>query len=462
MPEQQSLAPIAGKLPFLLLLKYSIGNVTLTAIYGFLGTFFLKFYTDFISIDPAWVGWAVLIRSIIDAIVDPFIGHCSDRTRSRYGRRRPYFLVGAIPGAILFLLLLTPPQWSDFGIFCYLTVISSLMAGFLSLMGITHLALGFELTTNYDERTKIFGLKNLIENLTTLMATLCVPVFLNLENTRHFDHTITRIECYYLAAAMLATAAIVGAWIAFAGTSESPVVENQQPDSFVAGVRDLFCSLAFRVLLWVFVCMAVVDRVIAAEFMIVLEQLHGLHEEDSVFVLTSLFLGAILSVWAWVWMAQRFGKNLALNIAIVMTPIACLLFVICPWSSGPLAAVTFLMGVSGAGMVTVIGAMVPDVLEIDYLKTGRRREGLYVSIGNIVFQVATGLGTWIAGLTLHFAGYRGPQAISPDTPVVLRVTFILIPMGLSVCALVAFAWYPITKQSYQAMLQEAGSTQDRQ
>ena|GEM_PF-6713715 len=441
------------RLKFGPLLCYSIGNVTLTAIYGFLGSFLLKYYTDYVRLDPALIGWALLVRSIVDAAIDPVIGYMSDRTELPQGRRRPYFLIGTIPAAAFFYLLMTPPADSQFTIFVYLMVISSLMVGFLSLMGITHLAMGFELTNDYDERTRIFGFKNLVENLTILIAMFSVPLALEFADTTHFGHLFTRADCYRLAAGVLAIIASGAAMIAYFGTTESPHTRRPSDDSFSEGLTGVFKNRPFVILLIVFVLVTIADRVIQAELFIVLEQFHGLREEDSLPLLVGFFIGGLISVWPWVMLAQRFGKDVVLRVAIGIWPLTCIAFVGWHWSMPALCAVAFGMGAAGTGMLTILGAMVPDVLECD--NTNQCREGMYVSVGNVVYQIAMGIGFLIAGQTLHIIGYQGDAQPVASTALIfwLRVTFATIPVLLLVAALAALRFFPLTRRSYLSLVE---------
>lgn len=436
------------RLPFKPLICYSIGHVTLTAIYGFLGAFLLKYYVDYVKLDPAWIGWALLARSIVDAAIDPLIGYLSDRTKLPQGRRRPYFLIGSIPAALLFYLMMTPPNGSQITIFLYLMATSTLMVFFLSLMGISHHAMGFELTTDYDERSRLFGYKNLIENLTILVATFSVPLALRLDESIYFGHVFTRVDCYCLAAAVLAVMAVVAAVTAYLGTSEQPPSSAERDYNFFDGVMGALKNDAFLILLGVFVLITVADRVIAAEFFIVLEQFHGIREEDSISLLVGFFVGGLASVWPWVWLAQRFGKDVVLRIAIAVWPFTCAAFVASQWSPFQLSVVTFTTGVFGTGVITILGAIAPDVLEYKKAKTKQRHEGLYVSLASVVYQVAMGIGFLVAGQTLHLIGYSGETTASPQLVLGLRLTFAVIPLLLSIAALVTFAFFPISKQSY--------------
>ena len=442
------------QLPLKPLICYSVGNVTLTAIYGFLGSFLLKYYTDYVKLDPAWIGWALLIRSVVDAVIDPIIGYWSDRTQLPQGRRRPYFIIGAIPAAILFYLMMTPPNGSQTTIFVYLIVTSSLMVCFLSLMGITHLAMGFEMTNDYDERTRIFGYKNQIENLTILLATFSVPVALKFNDWTVLGHTLTRTDCYCLAAGVLAVISVGAALVAYFGTSEPVRLQQKTKYHFAEGLLGVFKNKAFRILLAVFVLVTIADRVVSAELFIVIEQFHGLREENSISLLIGFFIGGLVSVWPWVWLAQRYGKDNILRFALVLWPLTCVAFVVQQWTEIELCVVAFGIGVSGTGMLTIFGSIVPDVLEYENSGANQSREGLYVSVGNVVYQIAMGIGFFVSGQTLHLIGYHGETSThsSPDLVFWLRVTFAAIPVLLSASALIAFAYFPITKRCYLALV----------
>lgn len=439
------------KLPLRPLICYSIGNVTLTAIYGFLGSFLLKYYTDFVHLDPAWIGWALFIRALVDVAVDPLIGYWSDRTPASFGRRRPFFLLGAIPGAVLFYFTLTPPTGSGFSTFLYLTAISSLMVCFLSLMGITHLAMAIEMTPDYDEQSRIFGYKNLIENLTILTATFSVPVAMHLDGISLFGHRFSRPDCYHLAAVSLAILSVVGALIAYLGTTEQPAAVPRY--RFVDGVLAVLTNKAFLVLSITFLLMTIADRVVTAELFLVLEHFHGRKEEDSIALLAGFFLGGLASVWPWVWLAQQYGKDSMLRTAIVLWPIMCIAFVLQRYQEWQLSLIAVGMGVCGTGVVTMIGAIVPDVTRFQRKNAPERCEGMYVSIGNLIYQLSVGIGFLIAGLTLHSIGYEAETTHDEHVISMLRLTFAVVPTVLAIAALLSLAFFPVTKRTYVALIE---------
>lgn len=447
----------SNRLAFGPLFCYSIGNVTLTAIYGYVGAFLLKYYSDHVKLDPAWIGWAFLIRSLIDLVIDPAFGHWSDRVQWRQGRRRPFFLIGTIPAAILFYLMLTPPAGSQFFIFVYLTVTSTLMVWFLSMTGIAHTAMAFEITTDYDERTRIFGYKNLVENATALVVTISVPLALMLDGVTIPGRTLSRADCYCIPAAGLAVLSIIAALIAYFGTTSYSSASQPSEGGFLEGVKDIFRNDAFRVLLIVSVLVTISDRAVSAQFFIVIERYHGLREENCIGLLMANFAGSLVSVLPWVWLAQRYGKEVVLRIAIICWPFACAALVAWQWSTFGLVVANVLMGIFSTGMVTVLGAIIPDVLQFERNRANSRREGMYVSIGSVIYQLAMGLGFFVAGQSLGLIGYDSERPPSPSLITGLRVIFVAIPAVASLGALMAMARFPITRAAYLSRLESLQS-----
>jgi glycoside/pentoside/hexuronide:cation symporter, GPH family len=319
-------------------------------------------------------------------------------------------------------------------------------------MGIPHLAMAFELTTDYDERIRIFGYKSFIENLTTILATFSVPTALAFAGSSCFGHVLTRADCYRLAAISVSMMAIGAALIAYFGTTERPLSSHERQYGFRDGLKSTFVNKPFVILLVIFVMITIADRVTTAQLFILLDCFHGRKEEQTTSLLASFFAGCLLSVWPWVWCAQRFGKKGTFRIALVGWPLTCVLLVMDRWSEAILCLTTFSVGVCDTGLMVMLGALVPDVLEYDRLRTGLRREGIYVSVGNLFWQVAMGVGFLVAGLVLSSIGYLGGTVPSIKVVNGLRWSFGGIAIVLSLAALAVFSFFPITKDTHKAVV----------
>ena len=131
----------------------------------------LPIYNIELGIDPVWVGVALMIPRLFDAITDPLMGNISDNTRSKWGRRRPWIFVGALISAILLPLLWMPPFTDKVAVIIYFGIISTIYALSYTMFVVPYTALGFELTDDYDERTKVMSWRMYIG----LIAGLCIP-----------------------------------------------------------------------------------------------------------------------------------------------------------------------------------------------------------------------------------------------------------------------------------------------
>ena len=147
--------------------------------------------------------------------------------------------------------------------------------------------------------------------------------------------------------------------------------------------------------------------------------------------------------------SQRAREYLSNSVNKCLRLLLCIAFVLQPWSLWPLCIVALGIGISGTGLLTILGAIVPDVLDYGSPGVPQRREGLYVSIGNLIYQMAMGIGFLIAGLTLHGIGYQGESRPDSNLILSLRWTFAVIPTLLALGAILAMQRFPITKRSYR-------------
>ena len=125
-----------------------------------LGTFVLFYYNQVLGLPGTLAGLALAIALVFDAFTDPLAGSISDNWRGRYGRRHPFMYASAVPLAIAFYLLFSPPEgMSQWGLFLWLTATVLLTRGAMTLYHVPHIALGAELSTDYQERSQIVSIR---------------------------------------------------------------------------------------------------------------------------------------------------------------------------------------------------------------------------------------------------------------------------------------------------------------
>ena len=156
MAEAVPKAQTSGKLSIPTKLFYGVGSVAFGVKDQGFSYLLLIFYNQVVGLPSATVGLAIMVALMFDSLLDPIMGQVSDNWRSRWGRRHPFMYAAALPVAASYLLLWNPPQdWSHGALFIYLIVVAVIIRSFITMYEIPSAALAPELTTDYDERTKV-------------------------------------------------------------------------------------------------------------------------------------------------------------------------------------------------------------------------------------------------------------------------------------------------------------------
>jgi len=164
---------------------YGVGSIAFGVHVAILSSALMLYYNQVVGLPAAWVGAAIMITLIFDAICDPLIGEWSDHTRSRWGRRHPFMYASAVPAAIAFYFLFDPPSgWSQTQLLLYMSAMLVTVRVLLSLYEIPSSALGPELTLDYDQRTSLMSSRFFFGTLGgAAMSVLALQVFLRKDAT---------------------------------------------------------------------------------------------------------------------------------------------------------------------------------------------------------------------------------------------------------------------------------------
>lgn len=178
MTQTSSTAPTDQRLSTGILIAYALPRSGSALMFVTVAIYLAKFYTDTLLLAPAFIAWTFLIGRFWDGLTDPIMGYLSDATRSRLGRRRPYFLASAVPVAVAYFFLWSPAEGlKDWTLFVHLTVAYLATYTFWTVFSIPHNALGAELTMNYHERTRLTSVREALGLLGTLAGTVAPAFF---------------------------------------------------------------------------------------------------------------------------------------------------------------------------------------------------------------------------------------------------------------------------------------------
>ncbi|MCL6581892.1 MAG: MFS transporter [Firmicutes bacterium] len=451
------------KLGFASKFFYGAGDIFGGGAMVVVGVFFLFFMTEVAHLDPALAGLVLLIGKIWDAVNDPLMGYLSDRTRSRFGRRRVYFLAGIVPIVLTFTLLWTvPPTSSQWALFAYFVVLSILFDSVLTMVMVPYSALIQEMTLDYNERSALTGWRMAFSNFSSLVSA-AVPMFI----VSSFADVTTGYRMMGLVFGLFFALPWVGV---FAFTreryqGEPPAAGHSSvgPGSVPLGrgftlltdARDALANRSFRMLIGVYLLTFLAMDVISAVMMYFMTYV-VCRPNDVSLVLGLLLLFQLAALPLFVRIAGRWGKRVAFFGG------AALWFLSLPWlfAVGPatppwlLYLLAALLGVATSGAAFAPWAMFPDVLDVDEAVTGRRRQGVYSGVMTFLRKVSTAVAVFVVGWVIDASGYVPGVAASAAFVTAVRVLVALAPL-LAVAVAMWFAWrFPITPTLHAVVREE--------
>jgi GPH family glycoside/pentoside/hexuronide:cation symporter len=422
------------------------------------------------GMSPAHIGWVFLIFRLWDGVTDPVMGWISDNTRTRWGRRRPYVLIGGLlSGAIFPFLWLGQPEWSEGLKFGYLVGIGLLFYIAFTIWAMPFQSMLTEMTPDSTERTSISAYLSFFGKVAAIMGTWIwaltqLPIFNNPE-TGEVDSL----------RGMRVVGLVLGLLIMMLSVLPAFLIKERNPDfiasqpkvPFWATWKRTFENVPFRILAFFALIFAFGINLVQGQ-MFYLRTYYAL-EGNTVFSaqLTgiegtiSMVLG-IVSIPLFQWLCIRIGKKETLMFSTGLILLATWLSWFTytpkyPW----LALVTGVLLTPGyTGMWLVIPSMIADIIDDEELRSGDRREGGFNSIFAWLGKASTSLAYGLAGVIVVWCGFQIAQKAdqSPEAFFNMRVCFAVLPTLFLAPSLFLLARYPL---SY-ARMNEIRSTLEAQ
>jgi sugar (glycoside-pentoside-hexuronide) transporter len=429
------------------ILGYSLPAFGSAMVLISVGVYLPKFYTDELLVGPALLSWVFLLGRFWDAVTDPVMGYVSDRTRTRWGRRRPYFLVSAVPIGVLFYYIWSPATGlSQTGLFVHLLVCYLALYTFWTVFSIPYISLGAEMTMHYHERTRLFGARQAFFVAGTAVGTLA-PVYF----ARHAGDAR---EGYSMMAAVFGALTMLLIVFAFTRVKENRSHEAPNPLPFFRGLRVTFKNRAFVVLVLVYVTSLVGSSFLAMLTPYIAQ--YVIHESWVVpYVVLAFMGGSVSSIYLWVQLAKRFGKNKTWSLAMAIGTAGY--FLSLTYHEGTWVRWIVLAVIVGAasGCTSAIGnAILADVVDSDELETGKRREGAFFGIMALLDKAAVGLAAFIGLRGLHAIGYQPNVEQTESVIFGMKFLYCLLPAICHLVALILFQRFPITREVHAGIRAE--------
>jgi len=388
--------------------------------------FLLFYYTQILGLSGTTVGAVVFIALLVDAVTDPMAGMFSDRLQSRWGRRHPFMYAAALPLAIFYYFLFTPPEGLSQGqLALWLLVFTLLARTAMTAYSVPHLSLGAELSNDYDDRTSIVAIRSFMGLGGGIVAGL-VGLGYFMRSTPEYTNGQLNPEAYPAFAFVFAIAIFISITASGIGThSRIRHLPATGPSVQVGLIEELRHSLrnpSFRALFIGATMFAVIIGVQGVLGLHMGTYFWQLDTRDIFHYTVAAGTGVLCGLPVWTAVARRRDKKPTFLFGVIwFTAFASLppLFRILGWlpepgTNGYIAFVVsagFLMAFGAAAASATLGSMMADITDEDALITGRRREGIYFGALSFSAKAATGLGQLLGGVLVDTVGLTENVAV---------------------------------------------------
>jgi GPH family glycoside/pentoside/hexuronide:cation symporter len=414
-----------------------------------------KFYSDVVGVPVALLGTIILAVRLFDALTDPLIGWVSDRTQSRWGRRRPYILLAALPLIVAIGLLFIPPNISGGPAATWFGVSLFLLFLCWTLVSVPYEALAPELTFDYDERTALLATREGALVAGTLVAA-STPVLIDLALGLGSDPADQRTRFMTMALLYAPLILLSCVWCVAALREVTRTSVENLPG--LEELRLMWMNRPFRLLLAAYIVSAIGSNLPATLILYYVE--HVLQSARADFFLLLYFASGVLFLPLWVLTSKRFDKRLAWLAAILVnTGTFAGVWFLGPGDELAYGVLVVLSGIGLGGTLALPAAIQADVIDYHELLSGQRREGQYLGVWSVAKKLTAAVAVGLALQWLGWSGYRPGAAQGAETILALRLLYALIPCLCSFAAL-GFVWaYPISRNRHQAILNAVSQRQ---
>ncbi|MBE9011911.1 MFS transporter, partial [Pseudanabaenaceae cyanobacterium LEGE 13415] len=452
--------PISEKLDLKTKIAYGAGDLGPAITANILIFYLSPFLTDVAGLNPGLAGQTQLIGKVWDAVNDPMVGVMSDKTRSRFGRRYPWILFGAIPFGIFFFLQWIVPRFSDnpqgqqWGLFWYYTFISIVFGWLYTVVNLPYTALTPELTQDYDERTSLNSYRFAFSIGGSILSVVLVGVIGSMFADLSQRYLVIGAVCGILGFLPLF-------WCVWGTFDRMKAVGLQPHDTeqtvsipIPQQIKIAFSNRPFLFVVGIYLCSWLSFQLTAA----IIPYFVGSYMRlDSPWAVPSVVLAvqltAMLVLPIWNAASQRIGKRGVYAAGMVLWIIAQGgLFFLQPGQLTLMYVLAVMCGFGVSVAYLIPWSMLPDVIELDELRTGQRREGIFYSFVTFLQKVCLGIAVAIVLQSLDWAGYVKPTEgvrlpIQPDDVLLaIRLSIGPVPTIALLIGMVLVYFYPITRE----------------
>ncbi len=431
-------------LPWQTKLFYGAGDFGFSLTETILGILFGIFLTDVAGLRPSLAALAIFIGRSWDYVNDPLMGYLSDRTRTRWGRRRPYLLFGALPYGLCYVALWwRPPFQSQTALAIYYALAYILYDATATAAYMPYYALTPELTSNYDERTTLTSYRmafSLVGGFIGFAVPMLTMPLMRPQSAGQFLRVI------FLVAAVSA----LPLYLTFLGTRERPELQAMPRSSIGQSLRAAMSNRPFIFAIGMFLTTQMALGIVRGTMLYFLKY-RFVMSTSAQQLAGAVFAIAIVTLPLWNLISRRWDKRTAFVAGMLM--LAVVLIAISgidpDWGIASILALAILAGFGFGALNVLPWAMIPDVIEWDELQTGQRHEGVFYSLVLLLRKVANSLALPGTLLLLDRSGYISGAAEQPASAMrAIQMLMGPIPAILLFSGITFALFYPLRREQY--------------
>ena len=442
------------RLPLGIKLSFGIGDISNNIFIVTTGMYLLFFMTNVLGIDPALAGIMLLFPKIWDVISDPIMGALSDVTRSRFGRRRPYLLYGAIPfGLAFFVLFIAPGHETEFANALQVSLLFALGCTVFTVVNVPYASMVPEMSDDYNERMSITSFRMFFASFGALLAG---ALALNL-----VDAGGGGAAGFRTMGSVFGAGIVIFCLICFLGTKKAPSLPPQKEMPPVKEqIRIAARNFPFVMLMTSYFLQALAIGVMMAGFIYYVKYAMELPETAMNVVFPIFLVTGMLFIPVWLAVGKRFGKIKSYYFGLALfTVMMGSLFFTSPSLLWLFYVQVFLAGIGFSSFQLFPFSMLPDTIEYDQMQSGLRREGVFSGMWSAGQKIAYSVGPPIVGFALALSGFV-TEGVQPESlNIGVRAIFCLFPAAMILLSFLPFSKYTLTEEEFERVKAQISRTE---
>lgn len=419
-----------------------------------------------LGVSPAIISMILSFKGIWDGLADPIMGHFSDNFRSRWGRRRPFILIGGIlVGLLMFLAWQIPSGLSHTGIMVWYTIGLLLLTTSQTVFSVPYGALAIEMAPSYHERTRLVAWRSML----SMIAGVLSPWFFPFCLMGVFSSALQGVQWL---SAILGVVCIITCTLTFFNTKERLLsrTQEQEKERLIPAIRSIASNVYFWRLITVYLIMIVMIALSNGFNLFV--NIYYVFQGDK---LAGARMGGIYGTMGTViatlgipltaWISRKYQKHNALRFAIGMMMLGQILtwFVMVPEYPYAQLILPFCFSFGIASVFTVLSSMLFDLVDVDELLSGKRREGIFGAVCGWIMKSAGALASALVGILIVAVGFdvKLEAHQTPQTFFLMRCMISFVPALMAASSLVLLIRYPLTEQRMNEIKVELDARRSR-